>query len=149
MENIFFLNRSYLFYSMSTDECHLLISISPFSSIRFSLELPLIALPLHPSPLHLFRLFQLRSVSHPMHNSEFWLFYECVITGNSESMNLPQSLGCLLLPSVSCTFSCNADGESVDAVKDRIRGTPHMTILWDPKAKYFAYLQQKINPLTR
>lgn len=75
------------------------------------------------------------------------LFYECVIVGNSEPMNLPQSFGRLLLSSVSCTFSCNADRESVDAVPDRIRGTPQLTILWDPKEKYFAYLQQKINAL--
>lgn len=91
--------------------------------------------------------FQLPSVSHPMHNFEFCLFYECVTIRNSESMSLPQSFGCLLLPSVLCTFSCNADRESVDAVQDRIRGTPQLTILWDPKATYFAYLQQKMYPL--
>lgn len=56
-KTFFFFNCSYLFYYMSTDECHLFISTSSFSSIRFSLDLPLIALPLHLPPLHLFRLF--------------------------------------------------------------------------------------------
>lgn len=52
-----FFSCSYLFHYMPTDECHLLISTSSFSSIRFSLDLPLIALPLHPPLLHLVRLF--------------------------------------------------------------------------------------------
>lgn len=56
-KTLFFLIAPTFFYYMSTDECHLLISTSSFSSIRFSLDLPLIALPLHPPPLHLFRLF--------------------------------------------------------------------------------------------
>lgn len=90
--------------------------------------------------------FQLRSVSHPMHNFEFWLFYECVIIGNSESMNLPQSFGCFLLPSVSCTCSCNADGESVDGVRDRIRGTPQMTIYRIPKPSILHTYSRKLIP---
>lgn len=53
---------------------------------------------------------------------------------NPESMNLSESSGCLLL--LSASF--DAHGESVDAVQDRTR-RPHMTILGDPKAKYFAY----------
>lgn len=61
---------------------------------------------------------------------------------NSESVNLSESFGCLLLLSVSYTLSFNAHGSSVDAVQDRIRGRPQLTIFWDPKAKYFAYLQQ-------
>lgn len=89
-------------------------------------------------------LFQLRSVSHPMHNFEFWFFYECIIIGNSEPMNLPQSFGCLLLPSVSCTFSCNAHRESVDAVQDRIRGIPQFYGI--PKTSILHTYNRKLIP---
>lgn len=54
---------------------------------------------------------------------------------NPESMNLSESSGCLLL--LSASF--DAHGESVDAVQDRTRRRPHVTILGDPKAKYSAY----------
>lgn len=52
-------------------------------------------------------IFQIRSVSHPMHTCEFCIFCECVIIVNSEAVNLSESFGCLLLLSVSYTLSCN------------------------------------------